>query len=50
MKEIIGYMLEIMTYEQKVELWEQFNGETFSITDFELWMDYYFEYELTKTK
>ena len=59
MKDIIEYMLEIMTHEQKVELWEQFNGATFSITDFELWIDYYLEHEffakeyklnLTKTK
>ena len=47
MKDIIEYMLEIMTHEQKVELWEQFNGATFSSTDFELWIDYYLEHEFT---
>ena len=45
MKDIIEYMLEIMTHEQKVDLWEQFNGATFSETDFELWVDYYLEHE-----
>ena len=45
MKDIIEYMLEIMTHEQKVDLWEQFNGATFSETDFELWIDYYLEHE-----
>ena len=59
MKDIIEYMLEIMTHEQKVDLWEQFNGATYSDTDFELWIDFYLEHEffakkyklnLTKTK
>ena len=59
MKDIIEYMLEIMTHEQKVDLWEEFNGATFSETDFELWIEYYLEHEffakeyglkLTKTK
>ena len=45
MKDIIEYMLEIMTHEQKVDLWEQFNGSTYSDTDFELWIDYYLEHE-----
>ena len=43
MKAIIEYMLEIMTHKQKVDLWEEFNGATFSETDFELWIDYYIE-------
>ena len=59
MKEIIEYMLEIMSHKQKVDLWEQFNGATFSETDFEKWIEYYIEHEffakeyrlkLTKTK
>ena len=59
MKDIIEYMLEIITHEQKVDLWEEFNGATFSETDFELWIEYYLEHEffakeyglkLTKTK
>mgnify|MGYP003139781833 CR=1 FL=1 len=47
MKDIIEYMLEIMTHEQKVDLWEEFNGATYSDTDFELWIDYYLEHEFT---
>ena len=45
MKDIIEYMLEIITHEQKVDLWEEFNGATFSETDFELWIEYYLEHE-----
>ena len=45
MIDIIEYMLEIMTHEQKVDLWEEFNGATYSETDFELWIDYYVEHE-----
>ena len=41
MKAIIEYMLQIMSHEQKVDLWKEFNGATFSETDFELWIDYY---------
>ena len=45
MKDIIEYMLEIMTHEQKVDLWETFNGATYSETDFELWIEYYLQHE-----
>ena len=45
MKDIIEYMLEIITHEQKVDLWEEFNGATFSETDFKLWIEYYLEHE-----
>lgn len=45
MKNIIEYILEIMTYEQKKDLYEKFNGANFTITDFELWIDYYLKHE-----
>jgi hypothetical protein len=45
MKNIIEYILEIITHEQKIDLWEEFNGATFSETDFEIWIDYYLEHE-----
>ena len=50
MKDIIEYMLEIMTHEQKVDLWEQLNGGTYSDANLKLWIDYYLEHEFFAKK